>query len=91
MVKSELVGAQPSKVSPTSNSEGGTHLIADRHRQVYSPTPIREDEVHYKVQYLFGQHFIPLDSELKPNENEWFKGVRQPNGDILLRLRTPDQ
>lgn len=72
------------------------NIKMDRHRQVYSPiqhdapeTEVnREDEVHYKVQYLFGQHFIPLDSALHPNEDEWYSQKRLGNGDIILRRRT---
>ena len=69
--------------------------MADRHGQVYSPTVEttieeleipRKDEVHYRVQCLFDQHFIPLDSTLRANENEWYSQERTPNGDILLRL-----
>ncbi|MGA9317105.1 MAG: hypothetical protein WBV84_03520 [Nitrososphaeraceae archaeon] len=41
----------------------------------------------FKVQALWGIHFIILDDALHTQENEWYEDVRQPNGDVLLKKR----
>ncbi len=92
MVKSELVGAPPSKANPTTNPEGGTHLMADNSRQVYSPITETIQELDqsrpYKVQYLFGHYFIPLDPKLNPNEGQFVDQKLEPNGQWTFKVRT---
>ena len=61
----------------------------------FTETQFREHETDqndtkrpFKVQALWGIHFIVLDDALQPQENEWYEEGRQPNGDVLLRRRT---
>jgi hypothetical protein len=97
MIKSELVGVPPSKASPTTNPEGESHLIADIHGQVYSPTletTLEELELPnkdtraYKVQYMFGHYFIPLDPKLNPKEGQFVDQTLEPNGQWTFKART---
>jgi hypothetical protein len=70
--------------------------MADKHGQVYSPTletTIEEIDQSrpYKVQYLFGHYFIPLDPKLNPKEGQFVDQILEPNGQWTFKVRTSEQ
>lgn len=59
--------------------------------QVYKRSTANDSKKQHKVQKLFGKYFIPLSPDLQISENTWYTQELQPNGDVLLRKRTPEQ
>jgi hypothetical protein len=68
--------------------------MADKHTQVYSPiqqeATIEElDQSRpYRVQYLYGHYFIPLDPKLNPKEGQFVDQKLESNGKWTFEART---
>jgi hypothetical protein len=84
MVEAELVQGR-SQANPATNSVGCTYGTI--HNRSYKDTSTAEYPIH-QLQQDGGKDWIVLGENDRVNDptNSYFKVIRQPNGDIYLKL-----